>query len=155
MDDVLTRNIFFWYSCPIVNHMVTHVLTICMHLLSTSHQLPCLLTYLQGNHVNHLEKICSVCGGHLISINLSPWNWEGYCAYSSRMGGKLCLLVTVRTLMLWWVGIISLPFIRLVTYISMVHDTIGKAHGLDTFLKCKVGLNYCLVLGPFLRTPPP
>jgi hypothetical protein len=90
---------FFWYSCPIVNHMVTHVLTICMHLLSTGHQVPCLLTYLQGNHVNHLEKICSVCGGHLVSINLSR-NWEGYYAYSSRMGGKLCLLVTVRTLML-------------------------------------------------------
>jgi hypothetical protein len=34
-----------------------------------------------------------VCGGHLISINFPPRNWEGYYAYLSRMGGKLCLLV--------------------------------------------------------------
>jgi hypothetical protein len=25
-------------------------------------------------------------------------NWEGYYAYSSRVGGKLCLLIIVRTL---------------------------------------------------------
>jgi len=25
-------------------------------------------------------------------------NWDGYYAYSSRMGGKLCLLVGARTL---------------------------------------------------------
>jgi hypothetical protein len=30
--------------------------------------------------VKHLEKICSVCGGHLISINFPPRNWEGYYA---------------------------------------------------------------------------
>jgi hypothetical protein len=85
--------------------------------------------------VKHLEKICSVCGGHLIFINLPPRNWEGYYAYSSRMGGKLCLLVGVRTLLLQGVGIISLLFIGLMTYIGMVHDKsassflIGKAHG--------------------------
>jgi len=48
--------------------------------------------------VKHLEKICSVCGGHLISMNFSPRNWEGYYIYSSRMGRKLCLLVGVKTL---------------------------------------------------------
>jgi hypothetical protein len=48
--------------------------------------------------VKHSRKICSVCGGHLISINFPPRNWEGYYAYLSRMGGNLCLLVGVRTL---------------------------------------------------------
>jgi len=36
--------------------------------------------------LKHSEKICSVCGGHLISINFPLTNWEGYYAYSSRMG---------------------------------------------------------------------
>jgi hypothetical protein len=48
--------------------------------------------------VKHLEKICSVCGGHLISMNIPPKNWEGCYASSSRVGGKLCLLVGVRTI---------------------------------------------------------
>jgi hypothetical protein len=39
-----------------------------------------------------LERNCSGCGRHLISINFPHKNWEGYYAYSSRMGGKLCLL---------------------------------------------------------------
>jgi hypothetical protein len=43
--------------------------------------------------VKHSEKICSVCGGHLICINFPPRNWEEYYANFSRMGGKLCLLV--------------------------------------------------------------
>jgi len=34
----------------------------------------------------------------LISINFPLTNWEGYHAYSSRMGRKLCLLAGVRTL---------------------------------------------------------
>jgi hypothetical protein len=33
-----------------------------------------------------------------MSINFPSRNWEGYYAYSSRSGGKLCLLVGVRTL---------------------------------------------------------
>ncbi len=60
--------------------------------------------------------------GTFTSINLPPRNWEGCYAYSSRMGGKLCLLVGVRTLMLQGVGIISLLFIGLMTYIGLVHD---------------------------------
>jgi hypothetical protein len=31
----------------------------------------------------HLEKRCSVFGGHLISINFPPRKWEEYYAYSS------------------------------------------------------------------------
>jgi len=31
-------------------------------------------------------------------MNFPPRNWEGYYAYSSRVGGKLCLLIGVRTL---------------------------------------------------------
>jgi len=42
--------------------------------------------------IKHLEKICNVHGGHLICIN-----WEEYYAYASRVGGKLCLLISVRT----------------------------------------------------------
>jgi hypothetical protein len=43
-------------------------------------------------------EICSLFRGHLIFINFPPQNWEGYYAYSSRIGGKLCLLIGVRTL---------------------------------------------------------
>ncbi len=46
-----------------------------------------------------------------------PRNWEGYYIYSSRVGVKLCLLIGVRTL----------PFIRLVIYIDLVHDKFGLA----------------------------
>jgi hypothetical protein len=35
--------------------------------------------------LKHLEKICSVFEGHIISINFPPRNWEGYYAYSSRL----------------------------------------------------------------------
>jgi hypothetical protein len=49
-------------------------------------------------NVKHLQNICSVCGEHLLSINFPPRNWDGYYAYSSRMGEKLCLLVGIRTL---------------------------------------------------------
>jgi hypothetical protein len=45
-------------------------------------------------HVNHLVKICSGCGGHLISMNFPLRNWEGYYAYFSKV------LVGVRTLSL-------------------------------------------------------
>jgi hypothetical protein len=34
----------------------------------------------QNIPVKDLEKICSVCGGHLISMNFHPRNWEGYYA---------------------------------------------------------------------------
>ncbi len=42
------------------------------------------------------------CKGHLICINIPPRNWDEhyYHANFSRMGGKLCLLVRVRTLSL-------------------------------------------------------
>jgi hypothetical protein len=48
------------------------------------------------------KKISSVCGGHLISMIFPLRNWEGYYAYSSRMRGKLCLLIGVRPLSLLW-----------------------------------------------------
>jgi len=48
--------------------------------------------------VMHSKKICSVCGGHIISMNFPPRNCEGYYAYSSRVGEKLCILIGVRTL---------------------------------------------------------
>jgi hypothetical protein len=48
----------------------------------------------------HLEKICSVCGGYLVSMNFHPRNWEGYYPYPSKVGGKLCPLIVVRTLAL-------------------------------------------------------
>ncbi len=31
--------------------------------------------------------------GHPISMNFPPRNWEGSYAYSSRVGGNLCLLL--------------------------------------------------------------
>jgi hypothetical protein len=46
---------------------------------------------LRGFYIQHWKNFV-VCGGHLISINLPPRNWEGYYAYSSRMRGKSCLL---------------------------------------------------------------
>jgi hypothetical protein len=81
-------------------------------IVSTS----CGLTIHHGGNiiftVKHLEKICSVCGRHHISINFSRRNWEGYYAYSSRIGGKLCLFIGVRTL----------SFICLMIDIGLVHD---------------------------------
>jgi len=38
-----------------------------------------------------LEKICSVFGGYLMSINFPPRKWEGYYAYYSIVGGFLHL----------------------------------------------------------------
>ncbi len=48
--------------------------------------------------LKHFQKILSVCRGHLLSMDFHPRNWERYFAYSSRVGGKLCLLIGVRTL---------------------------------------------------------
>ncbi len=90
------------------------------------------------NHVKHFEKISSVFGGHIKSINFSPREWEGYYAYSSRVGGELCLLL-IRPTIEEGVGIISLPQLRLVMCESLVHDEvalcfmIGKSHGWGTF----------------------
>jgi hypothetical protein len=39
-------------------------------------------------HIKHSEKICSVCGGHLISMNFPLRNCEGDYVYSSRAGGR-------------------------------------------------------------------
>jgi hypothetical protein len=50
--------------------------------------------------------------GQLISMNFPPRNWERYYAYSSRVGGKLCLLIGVRTF----------SFVCLVIYVGLVHD---------------------------------
>jgi hypothetical protein len=36
-------------------------------------------------------------------VDFPPRNWEGYYAFSSKMGGKLCLVIGIRTL----------PFIQL------------------------------------------
>jgi hypothetical protein len=47
--------------------------------------------YQFGVLVKHLEKICSVFGGHLISINFLPKKSEGYYAYSSIVEGFLHL----------------------------------------------------------------
>jgi hypothetical protein len=43
--------------------------------------------------LKHSEKLCSVCGGHLISMTFLPRNWEGCSAFSARVGGKLCLFM--------------------------------------------------------------
>ncbi len=49
-------------------------------------------------HPQGPKKICNICEGHLTSINFPPRNWEGYHAYLSGLGGKLGLLVHVRTI---------------------------------------------------------
>ncbi len=59
----------------------------------------CIQVFSTGT-LKHLEKICNVCEGHLISMTFSPTNCEGYYAYSSRVEGKLCLLIDVITLSL-------------------------------------------------------
>jgi tryptophan-rich sensory protein len=59
----------------------------------------CIQVFSMGS-LKRLEKICNVCEGHLISMNFSPTNCEGYYAYSSRVEGKLCLLIDVSTLSL-------------------------------------------------------
>jgi hypothetical protein len=44
------------------------------------------------------KALFSVCGGHFISMNFPPRNWEGYYANSSRVGGKLYLIIGVKTI---------------------------------------------------------
>ncbi len=109
-----------------------------------------------------MEKTCSVCGAHLIFMNFPPRNWEGNYAYSSRVGGKLCLLIGVRTLPL-----LSRhknpPIHRPLElhrfgswYIFALCFTKGKAHGWWTFPKCGARLGYHLILGPlFCECPYP
>ncbi len=63
--------------------MKVHRMTLCMGILLW---------------VKHWEKIFNVCGGYVIAMNFPPRNWKGYYAYCSRVGGKLCLLISVRTL---------------------------------------------------------
>jgi hypothetical protein len=64
--------------------------------------------------VKYLEKLCCVCGRHLISINFPTRNWEGYYAYSLRMERTLCLLIGVKPSHYWRISIKALPFIHLV-----------------------------------------
>ncbi len=59
----------------------------------------CIRVFSTGS-LKHLEKICNVCEGHLIYMNFSPTNCEGYYAFSSRVEGKLCLLIDVSTMSL-------------------------------------------------------
>jgi hypothetical protein len=55
-------------------------------------------------------------------MNFPPKNWEGYFAYSQRVGGKLWLLIGVRTLPLLRCSIRTLPCICLMIYLGLVHD---------------------------------
>jgi hypothetical protein len=50
-------------------------------------------------HFDKMTNLYNVYGRHLISKNSLPSNWEGYYAYS-RVGGKLCLFIVVRNLLL-------------------------------------------------------
>ncbi len=92
-----------------------------------------------------MKRICSVFGGHLLSINFPHRKWEGYYAYSSIVGEKLCLpLLCLIIYVIWCMINFALRFMR------------GKAHGWGTFPKCEATLDYCLVLGPlFWKCPHP
>ncbi len=111
--------------------------------------------------INHSEFFCIVCGGHLVSMNFIPKNWEGYYSYSSKVGGKKCPFIGVKIVPLSrGVSTTTLPFIHLVIFISLVHlklvlcFTIGKAHGWGTFLKCEARLSFPFVLGPLFWACP-
>jgi hypothetical protein len=59
-------------------------------------------------------------------MNFIPRNWEGYYAYSSKVGGKLCLFIGVRIVPLSrGVGTTTLLVIHLVIYIGLVHYKFG------------------------------
>jgi hypothetical protein len=76
--------------------------------------------------INHSKKNCSVFGRHFISMNFIPRNWEGYYAYSSKVGGKLCLFIGVKIVPLpRRVSTTTHPFIHLVIYIGLVHYKFG------------------------------
>jgi hypothetical protein len=52
-------------------------------------------------HRKHSQKICRACGGHLISMNFTPRNWEGYYACLLIKGGREIMpTIGVRTLSL-------------------------------------------------------
>jgi len=89
----------------------------------------------------------SVCGGHFISMNFPPRNWEGYYVSSSKMGGKLCLLIGARTL----------PFIHLVIDIDLVHDhfcLVIYNRRWEHSQKWWAGIGYRLVLSPLFWEGP-
>jgi hypothetical protein len=54
------------------------------------------------NKSKHLQKICSVCARHHMSMNFTNRNWERYYACSSKGGREIVptLLIVVRTLTL-------------------------------------------------------
>jgi hypothetical protein len=66
-----------------------------VHCFSNIKLYPAVMDY-SSTAVCHLENICNVCGGHLIAMNFLWRIWEGYYAYSSRVGRKLCLLMDVK-----------------------------------------------------------
>jgi len=71
-------------SCPRIHHPNANA-----NILTQLPNLPRAAYYFSA--IKHLVKICNVCGGHFTSMNFPPRNWEGYYAYSSRVGRKLCL----------------------------------------------------------------
>ncbi len=72
--------------------------------------------------VKHSEKTCVYVEGTLYIDHFCPRNRERYYAYLSSMGMKLCLLVGVKTLPYWRIGIRTFPFICFMIYIGLVHD---------------------------------
>ncbi len=68
--------------------------------------------------VKQLEKIPSVFGGHLISMNITPRKEDGYCIYSLRVGGILHQ-VKGRSLPLLRLDVRTLPLLGFVIYICL------------------------------------
>jgi hypothetical protein len=71
-----------------------------------------------------LGDILNGYGGHHISMNFPLRDWDGYYAYSSRVGRKLCLLIGVRTLLLLNSRHENLPFIHLAFFVGLVNDKV-------------------------------
>jgi hypothetical protein len=68
--------------------------------------------------INQLEKIPSVFGGHLISMNITPSKEDGYWTYSLRVGGILHQ-VKGRSLPLLRLDVRTLPLLGFVIYICL------------------------------------
>jgi hypothetical protein len=94
--------------------------------------------------LKHSERIWSVCGGHLLSINFPPRNEIGRDIMPTYRCKNPPIETPSWSTLVWF----------MINFASCFR--IGKAHGWGTFPKCRCALRYCLVVGPlFWECPHP
>jgi hypothetical protein len=70
-------------------------------------------------YIEHVEKIPKCILRCLISMNILPRKEEGYYAYSLQVGGKLFLLISVRSHHSEGVGERAFPLLCTLVYVCL------------------------------------